>query len=129
MCHWADAHQSGGTDPKLNCFGKINFRIQQILSWWKKNDPPPTRVKPIPLPVLQLAASTCQLMNAQESTTAADMIIIACFFLLRPGEFIFTDSPEATLFCLGSVLLFVEQIRLNIILATKEELWQLPLLD
>ena len=38
----------GVDDPRLNSAQAIDFRIQRMLNAWKKEEPPPKRVKPIP---------------------------------------------------------------------------------
>jgi hypothetical protein len=45
----------GAVDPRLNVFGEIDYRLQAVLRTWKKVDPPPTRVKPLPMLVLRRA--------------------------------------------------------------------------
>ena len=42
----------GSPDPRMNVFGKIDFRLSSLWQSWKHEDPPPHRVKPIPLKVL-----------------------------------------------------------------------------
>jgi hypothetical protein len=55
----------------------IDVRIARQLKGYTRSDAPPSRVKPIPLPVLR-AATTMALV---------DMLWIAFFFLLCPGEY------------------------------------------
>ena len=43
----------GASDPRLNAFGALDFRLQALFRSWKKTDPPPTQVKPLPLLVLR----------------------------------------------------------------------------
>ena len=54
--------------------------------------PPFSRLKPIPLQVLHRLTCVAAAFNDQELQAVADMIIIAFFFLLRPGEYIGTKS-------------------------------------
>ena len=82
----------GAEDPRLNSAGGIDFRLQRMISAWKKDDPPPQRVKPVPYQVLRRIAfiadqSSCPFFKGSE-----DMLIIAFFFLLRPGEYTATAS-------------------------------------
>ena len=44
--------QVGTVDPRLNCFGELDYRIHALFRSWKKHDPPPTCVKPLPMVVL-----------------------------------------------------------------------------
>ena len=43
----------GADDPRLNTAEKIDYRIAHMIAAWKKDEPPPNRVKPIPLQVLR----------------------------------------------------------------------------
>ena len=97
----------GAHDIRLNPMGSIDFRIQRQLRGYKKADPPSHRVKPIPvqvlLHVLHVAltyvgpASACMLATA-------DMITLAFFFLLRPGEYT-GNATDDTPFTLADVTL------------------------
>ena len=86
----------GADDPRYNSLGKIDFRIQRMVAAWKKEDPPAGRVKPIPIQVIRRIAYIAQHLPPTASTllATADMIIIAFFYLLRPGEY--TDAPSDT---------------------------------
>jgi hypothetical protein len=48
----------GSPDPRLQPSGKLDIRLSRQLSAYKKEDPPPARVKPIPFPII---AHTAQL--------------------------------------------------------------------
>jgi len=59
-----------------------------MLASFTKKDPPPHRVKPIPIAVLRIVSATAsasQCPSIQQAT--ANMIILAFFFLLQPGEY------------------------------------------
>lgn len=113
----------GKEDPRLNSAKSIDFRINRMIAAWKKQDPPPNRVKPIPIAVI---LRLCEIAVALPEDSlllraVADMIIIAFFFLLRPGEY--TDSPsDTTPFTFGDVQLFHGSQRLNLVSATDNEL-------
>jgi hypothetical protein len=86
----------GADDPRLNSANKIDFRLQRMVAAWKKEDPPSNRVKTIPIKVLRRIAF---IISTLDETTAvlhatADMIFMAFFYLLRPGEY--TDAPSDT---------------------------------
>ena len=88
---------------------------------WRKEDPPPDRVKPVPIPVIKrinviASAGTNHLMQG-----IADMIVIAFFFLLRPGEYTNSRS-DTTPFRLADVQLFVGQTCLHLVNASTNEL-------
>ena len=96
-----------------------------MLAAWKKEDPPANRVKPIPISVIRRITFIAQHLppNAELLRATADMIIIAFFFLLRPGEY--TDAPsDTTPFTLGDVQLAIGDRRLPLDTATDAELEQ-----
>jgi hypothetical protein len=103
----------GSPDPRLNQHGKIDFQIQRQFSRYKKQDPPPNRVKPIPVPILQQVMAVALMGAAAFNMAVADMIAIAFFFLLRPGEYTGSKSESAP-FCLADVQLFQGPVLLNL---------------
>ena len=75
----------GAKDPRINDGeSDIDFRIRRMLNAYNKKDPPPNRVKPIPVQVIRRI-----LLLAKNNPTdkalvmEADMIALAFFFLLR----------------------------------------------
>ena len=91
---------------------------------YRKTDDPPTRVKPIPVQVLERIMSLAQnSVNAPLTVAQADMIGLAFFFLLRPGEYTDDSSAESTPFRLRNVQIFVGQRRLDIWRATPAQLY------
>ena len=83
--------------PCLNAFGELDYRLQAVLRTWKKADPPPTRVKPLPMLVLRRAHRLVE-ANMHVSPrlfTAGDCLILAFYFLLRPGEYSGTPRTAA----------------------------------
>ncbi len=103
----------GYDDPRLQPSGRLDFRLQRQLQCYNKVDPPPTRVKPIPLQVLHLAITHCYRSNTIESQTIAQMLILGFFFLLRPGEYAHTSNEDASPFRLCDIHLMVHTRRLN----------------
>jgi len=58
----------GAEDPRLNTSGNNDFHLSRMISKWKKEDPPPNRVKPILIQVIRRLAFismnlTCELTN------------------------------------------------------------------
>jgi hypothetical protein len=113
----------GAKDPRINKDeSEIDFRIRRMLSAYNKKDPPPNRVKPIPVQVIRRI-----LLLAKNNPTdkalvmEADMIALAFFFLLRPGEYTATKS-ESTPFEFKDVQLWQGSLRLDLLTATNEEL-------
>ena len=39
----------GAPDPRLNSHNKLDFRLKRMVAAWKKQDPPPNRVKALPM--------------------------------------------------------------------------------
>ena len=101
-------------------FGKRDFRISRMLSAWNKKDPPPNRVKPVPVQVLR-HISVISDASDPLAQGIADMIFLAFFFLLRPGEY--TDSAsDTTPFRFADVQLFHGPRRLDLTTASEDEI-------
>jgi hypothetical protein len=93
-------------DPRLTRQGKIDFRLQRQLAAYTKEDPPPNRVKPVPVSVIQHVAYAAHALHEDGNLAIADMIPLAFFILLRPGEYTGTNSDTSPFrFC--DVQLFV----------------------
>jgi hypothetical protein len=114
----------GCPDPRLSISGKLDFRLSRQLSAYSKEDPPPTRVKPIPLPVIGYAADMCRLTNTAYSHALADMLLLGFYFLLRPGEYAFTNNIDASPFRLCDVHLLINNRRLDVLMAPETDLQQ-----
>jgi hypothetical protein len=111
----------GAPDPRLDIGGNVDFRITRMLKAYSKEDPPPNRVKPIPIPVIRRILMVAMASNTALNMGIADMIVIAFFFLLRPGEYAISQS-ESTPFELKDIQFFRGQLRLDINIATEAEL-------
>jgi len=112
----------GCPDPRLQPSGKLDLRLSRQLSAYKKQDPPPTRVKPIPFPIITHATALCQLANTPAGHAIADMLLLGFYFLLRPGEYAYTDNPDAAPFRLCDVHLLIHNRRIHYAQATSQEL-------
>ena len=97
--------------------GNVDFRIQRMLKAYAKTDPPPNRVKPVPVAVIRRIMIVANAGNDKLQKAIADMICIAFFFLLRPGEYAISPS-ESTPFELKDVQLFIGITKLNLVTAT-----------
>lgn len=106
----------GTLDPRLTDQGKIDFRIGRMIKSFKRNDSPPNRVKPVPLRVIRHIAFLAHnsLSSMSHLVATADMIIIAFFFLLRPGEYSDSNSDDTVPFRLCDVQLFIGDRRLDL---------------
>jgi hypothetical protein len=112
----------GQPDPRLLPSGKLDLRLSRQLTAYKKEDPPPSRVKPIPFPVIAQAVALCHRANTPASNTIADMLLLGFFFLLRPGKYAYTPNPDADPFRLQDVHLLIFNHRLHPNTATEQEL-------
>ena len=94
----------GSPDPRLIATGALDFRLARQIQHYKKLDTPPHRVKPVPVRVLQWIMQQTHTSPHPRGPAIADMIALAFFFLLRPGEYTATPS-ETTPFRLADVRL------------------------
>lgn len=116
----------GAKDPRISQYnGKLDFRLARQMQCWKKSEPPPLRVRPVPITVvtfiLNLAYSPVASRRAPAECALADMICAAFFFLLRPGEYTGTTNDDAA-FHLENVSLFLGSRKLGLSTAPTREL-------
>ena len=91
---------------------RINFRLQRQLRGYKRLDPAPTRIKPIPWRALQEANRISQTVaGTQQELALTDLMWIAYYFLLWPGKYLHTSSEHA--FCLTDVIFRIEGVEYN----------------
>jgi hypothetical protein len=86
--------QLGSKDLRIDKFtGKLDFRHQRQLKAYEKQDPAPTRVKPIPLQLVQHVIATAHdtWQTSEAIKAVADMTCIAFFF---PGEYTITNNNK-----------------------------------
>jgi hypothetical protein len=112
----------GARDHRLDHYtGQIDFRLQRQFRAYEKSDAPPQRVKPIPIRLVSTVLTNAH-NNSNPSSAAqaiADMICIAFFFLLRPGEYTFTNAN--TPFRIQDVKLYIDTKELQIYQASPLE--------
>ena len=89
----------GASYPRLTSSEELDIWIRFQYRCYSKQDSPPNRVKPIPLKALLHISSMDTASGDPLLMTEIDMIIIAYFFLLRPGEYTVSKS-ENTPLCL-----------------------------
>jgi hypothetical protein len=112
----------GGPDPRKDNFGAIDFRIQRQIKSYHKVDDPPRWVKPIPVTIiLYILAQAFGVVRNDEDLAIADIIAIAFFFLLRPGEYMGTNADD-TPFRLEDVALYIRDRRSDVLTASTAEL-------
>jgi hypothetical protein len=112
----------GASDVRKDFSVEIDFRIRRQLRAYKKEDSPPSRVKPISIIIIGYILDLAYGAERKDDEQAiADMIAIAFFFLLRPGEYTGTTTDDAY-FCMQDVSLYIHQRRLDTMLVTYTEL-------
>ena len=84
----------GSPDPRETWSGRTDFRLQRQLACYQKQDPPPNRVKPLPLQIIRRIASVASATPTPLHCATTDMITLAFFFLLRPGEYTSTTTES-----------------------------------
>jgi len=99
----------GSSDPRLDGHGQTFVGLRKQQRSYVKTDPPPHKVKPIPVTLVEHAVLANQ--ATAFALAMADLLIIGFFFLLRPGEHTYAkennhpfrlqdvsfDTPESTL--------------------------------
>ena len=102
--------------------GKLDIRLHRQLQAYSKTDPPPARVKPIPLQIIQHVVQQCYTTTDARHQTIGHMVTLGFFFLLQPGEYAYTDNPDAAPFHLQDVHLLRNRLRLNIFACSAHDL-------
>lgn len=99
----------GAPDPRLDAHGKLDLRLRRQSRFWGKQDPPPSRVQPIPFVVLQHLVQSAYLDSTAPVfvRAVADMIVIATYYLMRPGEYCVTSTDAPHPFRIQDVRLFI----------------------
>jgi hypothetical protein len=88
-----------------------DFRLCHWLRCYSKEDPPPSRVKPLPLAVLHNVRQMAAFHGDVISHAVSDLSYMVFFWPLRPGEY--CSSSESHPFRLCDVLLFIDYDRLT----------------
>jgi hypothetical protein len=115
----------GAPDPRLDSHGAVDLRLKHQLRHYSKSDPPPRRVKPIPIQVLR---HLVHLVSSDPDSTQSmqcirDLVIIAYYFLMRPGEYCTSTGEDSSHpFHFDEVELWLGARRLNLETATEYEL-------
>jgi hypothetical protein len=114
--------QLGSADIRKDAFGEIDFRITRQFKCYKKEDGPPSRVKPVPIIIILFILHQSYHNDSSEDRKAiADTITIAFYFLLRPGEYTGTTSDD-TPFRLQDIELHIDDRLLDLFHSTVAEL-------
>jgi len=101
----------GARDARTDTTGMLDFRLSRQFRSYTREDPPPTRVKPIPISLIcKIAQSTTA--GAPSTCAIANMIVLGFFFLLCPGEYTGSNNDD-TPFRSLDVQLFIGPQRIN----------------
>lgn len=114
----------GERDPRISPHtGAIDFRLARQAAGWTKKDPPPSRVRPAPITLVTFLLDVAHTTPATSpiNLAVADIVCLAFFFLLRPGEYTGTTNDDAA-FRLEDVRLHLGQRRLDLTLASDVEI-------
>jgi hypothetical protein len=87
----------GQHDPRLTKTRAQDLQLTRQLTAYSKDDPPPSRNKPVPISVLRQAVDYRILADSWKAKAIADMLLLG-FFMLRLGEYAYTDNERATPF-------------------------------
>jgi hypothetical protein len=112
----------GSQDPRFTIQNKMDFRLQWQLACYSKQDLPPDRVKPVPIAIIRHVLTAALLSASIDNLVVADMIVLAFFVLLRPGEYAATTS-DATPLRMCDVQLFIGPVRIDPATADEQSLW------
>ena len=72
----------GLQDPRLGLNLRLDHRLHRMFRTYAKADPPPDRVKPVPISVVRHILAIALANSLPFSAAVADMIALALFFLL-----------------------------------------------
>lgn len=113
----------GAKDIRKDCSGSTDFRLRRQIRSYKRLDGPPSRVKPLPITIIMyiLHQAHRKYHNLHDRKALADIITIAFYFLLRPGEYTGTTSDDAP-FRLNDITLYLGQRPLNTLTAPLHEI-------
>jgi hypothetical protein len=88
----------GTPDPRLDSHGRTDLRLKHQLRHYAKSDPAPRRVKPIPIAVLRHLVQTVvsDPVATQSRKAVKDLVILAFYFLMRPGEYCNSTGEDSS---------------------------------
>ena len=72
-------------DPRYNAHNIMERDLVNLAKGYAKSDPPPDKVSPIPITLIQHAIAN--LPNTAVALTIANLLLIGFFYVLRPGEY------------------------------------------
>jgi len=113
----------GAKDQRLVAPRQVEYRLSQQLKGYTNVDPEPTRVKPAPLSLVRYCCLVARKADTTFDIAVADLIIIAFFYLCRPGEYAQSnESTRSTPFRLRDVVFCAGARRLNTFTSPLDEI-------
>jgi hypothetical protein len=85
----------GAADKRLIAPKQLDYRLAQQIVGYGRNDPPPSRVKPVPLSLIGQMHRIATATNNAFELANSDMSVIGFFFLCRPGEYVKATDPDS----------------------------------
>ena len=111
----------GSVDPRLDSYGNLDFRLTRQFRGYKKTDPAKLRVKPLPVCIVLRILEYCFENPTPMRRAVANMICIAFYFCLRPGEYTGTTTDDQA-FSLNDITLYLLNRRLSLKDASDDEI-------
>ena len=109
--------------------GKLDFRLGRQLASYQKEDSPSTRVRPLPVRVIQALDTSAQ-GTTSRNITISDLTWVAFFLLLRTGKYCKGGTNTAQHpFSLKDILFFIGQHPYNATTASNSVLSQSNFVD
>jgi hypothetical protein len=100
----------------MNSHGRLDFRLTTLYQSWAKSDDPPSRVKPLPLPLLTHTVTLANVENTPASLASGECLTFAFYFLLRPGEYLGPPHDALdNLFRLKDLVLWIGSTALDLL--------------
>ena len=110
-------------DPRFDQHHRIDRTLQLLTKAHSKQDPPPDKVKPVPIQLVRHAYQSILQSAMAHATTLANMLVIGYFFLLRPGEYTY-DANNNHPFRLQDITFATPRGLLNAATAPERDLRQ-----
>ena len=106
----------GSIDPRMNSHGHLDFRLTTLYQSWAKSDDPPSRIRPLPLPLLIHTVTLANVENTPASLAAGERLTLAFYFLLRPCEYLgLPNDALDNLFRLKDLVLWIGSTALDLL--------------
>ena len=103
----------GADDPCMNKYGKLDFCLARQKRSWKKRDKPSVCVKPMPVLIIMAVLMHAIVHSpSMEKEAVANMICIAFFYCMCPGEYTGTTTDDQA-FALKDITFYIGARRLD----------------